>query len=191
MFLFACYTYFPAFFPFPPPPFFFCLSKMFHVLERYPYKFWLARLSTQMALQKKSVSFFWDLRYLRVWRRGENLYVPPPPPPPPPTTIGFCVPACDDFRRMRGKWRNGLVKLLWLMWKNTNFHLISVHCHSFPLWIRKLILSAVVGIFTLQYLAKIWSPIGGNGTNSMESTKNRPFKIRDVCWCDMVTFNFE
>ena len=33
--------------------FFYCLSKMFLMWERYPYKFWLARLSTQMALRKK------------------------------------------------------------------------------------------------------------------------------------------
>ena len=50
--------------------FFFCLSEMFVMWVGYPYTFWLARLSTQMALRK-------------------NVSVPPPPPPPPTIRFGF------------------------------------------------------------------------------------------------------
>ena len=56
------YNFFAFFFFFV-----FCLSKMFQMWERYPYKFWLARLSTQMALRKKC---FFVKPYVRLEQLG-------------------------------------------------------------------------------------------------------------------------
>ena len=106
-------------FPPPPPPprfggrmnfgrynvvfclfFFFCLSEMFVMWVGYPYTFWLARLSTQMALRKKKgsespppppISFFGLALPLGLSAVGENVSVPPPPPPQSASDLRPCA----------------------------------------------------------------------------------------------------
>ena len=69
--------------------------RVIYLKETYnsmAYTFWLARLSTQMALRKKKVSespahqFFWGLWG---WRRSGKCVCPPPPPPTHTIRFGF------------------------------------------------------------------------------------------------------